>query len=86
MPPLFGLFSWIVIGLAVGLSARLLPGEPPLGWAAIAVTGALGAFAGGMIATLLGFGGLAAFDLRSLTTAVLGAIVALLLLRGTRLA
>ena len=81
-----GLLSWILIGLAAGLSgARLLPGEPPLGWGWASAAGVGGALAGGLLATVLGFGGLAAYDVRSLVTATLGALLALLLLRYAKL-
>ncbi len=80
-----GLISWILIGLMTGAISRLLPGTPPLGWAALLGTGLLWALAGGLLATALGFGGLAGFDTRSLMTATLGAMLALLLLRAIRL-
>ncbi len=84
---LLGLLSWILIGLISGLSAaRLLPGEPPLGWGWALSAGVGGALGGGLLATTLGFGGLAAYDLRSLATATLGALLALLLLRFVKLA
>ena len=79
---LLGLLSWILIGLAAGLSAaRMLPGEPPLGWARASLAGVTGALLGGLLATALGFGGLAAFDLRALATATLASVLALLILR-----
>ena len=82
MPLLLGLLSWILIGLAAGLSAdRMLPGEPPLGQARAALAGVAGALAGGLLATALGFGGLAGFDVRALATATLTSVLGLLLLR-----
>lgn len=86
MPLLLGLVSWLVMGLAVGLSgARLLPGVPPLGTGLAMVSGLAGALAGGLLATLLGFGGLAGYDFRSLLIATLAAVFALLLLRLAKL-
>lgn len=83
---LLGLISWISIGLIAGLlAARLLPGEPPLGWGPAGGVGAAGALGGGLLATALGFGGLAGYDVRSLATATLSAALALLWLRGGRL-
>ncbi len=77
-----GLISWLLMGLAAGLlGAWLLPGRPPLGRALAATTGAGGALLGGLLATVLGFGGLAGWDLRGQATATLGAILCLLLLR-----
>ncbi len=87
MPLLLGLLSWLAIGLIAGLSAcRLLPGRPPLGWGTSIAVGIGGALAGGLLATALGFGGMAAYDVRSLVTANLGAVLCLLLLRYLTLA
>lgn len=84
---LLGLLSWILVGTAAGLLAsRLLPGEPRLGMVLAAITGLIGALAGGLLATALGFGGIAAYDLRSLVTATLGASLACLALRYIKLA
>ncbi len=82
-----GLLSWLAIGLIAGISASsMLPGEPRLGWITAAFVGLGGAFAGGLLATALGFGGMAAYDVRSLVTATLSAVVCLLLLRYVTLA
>ena len=73
-----GLLSWIAAGLAAGaLASPLLPGPRRAGRLAevgLAVGGALG---GGLLATLLGYGGLLGFDWRSALTALLGALLAL---------
>ncbi len=82
MPPLLGLLSWLAIGLIAGLSASpMLPGTPGLGRGLALAAGLGGALAGGLLATVLGFGGLAAYDLRSLATATLAAVLGLLLAR-----
>ena len=82
MPPLTGLFSWLTIGLIAGISSRqMLPGDPPMGWGLALGVGLGGALAGGLLATALGFGGLAAYDVRSLVTATLGTVLSLLLAR-----
>lgn len=74
------------MGLAVGLSgARLLPGKPPLGFGLASVMGLAGAFAGGLLATALGFGGMAGYDFRGLLIATLTAVFALLVLRLVKL-
>lgn len=79
---LLGLFSWVLIGLVAGfLAARFLPGQPPMGGWQAAVVGSWCALAGGFLATGLGFGGLAGYDVRSLTTAVLASTIGLLILR-----
>ena len=82
-----GLLSWLVIGLIAGTSAhRMLPGEPPMGWLPATGAGLGGALAGGLLATVLSFGGMAAYDPRSLVTAALAAVIALLLTRYLTLA
>ncbi len=87
MPFLLGLLSWLAIGILAGLSAsRMLPGTPPLGRVTATLAGLGGALAGGLLATALGFGGMAAFDPRALVTATLGAVLCLLLLRHFTLA
>ena len=86
MPPLLGLLSWLAIGLIAGVSAgRMLPGEPPLSRTRATGAGLGGALAGGLLATALGFGGLAAYDPRSLVTATLSAVLCLLLARHVTL-
>jgi len=75
---LFGLFSWILIGLAVAATA---PGLLRMGRTKALLVAVAGALAGGLLATGLGFGGLASFDLRSLITAGLGSLAALLIAR-----
>ncbi len=76
-----GLLCWLAIGLVAGLGARMLPGKPPLGQAQAILIGLGGAVLGGLLATVLDFGGLAAFDARALVTAALSAVLCLLLLR-----
>ncbi len=81
-----GLLSWMLIGLWTGVAGRwLLPGEPSLGLLAALSSGLAGSLIGGLLATLLGFGGLAGFDYRALVAATLCAILALLLLRTAKL-
>jgi uncharacterized membrane protein YeaQ/YmgE (transglycosylase-associated protein family) len=86
IPLPLGLFSWLVIGLVSGLSAaKLLPGRPPVGNLLAVLTGITGALAGGLLATALGFGGLAGFDWRGLSTATLAAVLCLLVVRLAKL-
>lgn len=82
-----GLFSWIAMGLLAGAVARyLLPGSRPLGCLATVAVGVAGAVLGGLAATLLDFGGISGFDVRSLLIATLGAVLLLLVLGIARLA
>jgi uncharacterized membrane protein YeaQ/YmgE (transglycosylase-associated protein family) len=84
---LHGLLSWALAGVLVGLLAwRLFPGRPRLQAGISLLAGIVGACLGGILATFLGFGGLAAFDPRSLTVAALTAMVSLLAYRLASLA
>lgn len=84
---LLGLISWILIGAAAGaLAARFLPGRPPLRPLSAIAIGLVGALLGGLLASVLDFGGLAAWDIRSFTAATLAALVALTAWRTVKLA
>jgi len=73
-----GILSWLVLGLVVGVAAKLLhPGRDPGGVLVTAGIGMAGAFVGGYGGTLLGLGGVTGFDLRSLALATLGALILL---------
>jgi uncharacterized membrane protein YeaQ/YmgE (transglycosylase-associated protein family) len=75
-------FLWLVLGLLAGLLARFfLPGRDKLGCVTTLVVGVAGAFLGGFLATLLGFGGFRGFDIYSLIVATLGAVLLLLVFR-----
>ncbi len=74
-----GILSWIVFGLVAGIIAKLImPGRDPGGWIITIVLGIGGSFVGGYLASLFhiapaGTG----FHIRSLATAVAGALVLL---------
>lgn len=73
-----GLLSWIVLGLLAGALAKwIMPGKDPGGFIITTLLGIGGAMVGGFIGTLLGFGDVSGFDLRSLALAVGGALVLL---------
>ena len=77
-----GFFSWILMGLIVGLLAKwIMPGDDPGGIFLTILLGIAGAFVGGFIGTTLGMGSVTGFNLGSLALAVGGA---LLLLWGHR--
>ena len=77
-----GLLSWIVFGLIAGAIAKfLMPGRDPGGCIITIIIGVVGSVLGGYLATLLGYGGISGFDLRSFFIAVLGTIVLLILWR-----
>jgi len=77
-----GILSWIILGLIVGALARwIMPGRESGGILITILLGIGGAFVGGFIGSLLGFGSVTGFNLGSLVLAVVGA---LLLLWGHR--
>lgn len=78
-----GIISWIVLGFIAGTLAKiLLPGRDRLGCILTILVGIAGALVGGYIGTLLGWGRVRGFDLRSLGIAILGSIVVLILYRA----
>jgi uncharacterized membrane protein YeaQ/YmgE (transglycosylase-associated protein family) len=73
-----GILSWILFGLIAGAIAKLLhPGTDPGGWIVTIILGILGAFLGGWIGTLLGWGSISGFNFRSFLLAIGGAILLL---------
>ena len=78
-----GILSWIVFGLIAGVLAKwIMPGDDPGGIIVTILIGVAGASVGGYVGTLLGFGTVNGFDLRSFFVAVLGALI---LLAGYRM-
>jgi uncharacterized membrane protein YeaQ/YmgE (transglycosylase-associated protein family) len=77
-----GILAWIVFGLIAGVLAKMiLPGDDPGGLIVTTLIGIAGAFVGGYLGTLLGFGSISGFDLRSMGLAIVGAIVLLIAYR-----
>lgn len=77
-----GILSWIILGLLAGALARfILPGDDSMGWIMTILLGVIGAFVGGYVATLVGFGSVNGFNITSLLTATGGAILLLLVVR-----
>ena len=73
-----GIVAWIVFGLIAGYLAKLLmPGKAPGGIIATILLGIVGAVVGGFLGTLIGFGDLSGFDIRSMALAIGGGIVVL---------
>ena len=77
-----GILSWIILGLIVGIIAKvIMPGKDPGGFIITIILGIAGAFIGGFIASRIGFGTVTGFDLRSLLIAVGGAVLLLIVYR-----
>ena len=80
-----GILSWIVMGLIVGLLARLvMPGKDTAGIIITILLGIAGAFVGGFIGSLLGIGTFTGFNLVSILLAIGGAVLLLLLYRAIK--
>ena len=80
-----GILSWIVLGLLVGIVAKLImPGRDPGGIVITIVIGIAGALLGGFISSALGFGSVSGFNLGSLAIAVGGALLLLIGYRQVR--
>jgi uncharacterized membrane protein YeaQ/YmgE (transglycosylase-associated protein family) len=77
-----GILSWIIMGLIVGVIAKLImPGKDPGGFIITIILGVAGAFLGGFIGSQLGFGDITGFNFRSFLMAVGGSIILLILYR-----
>lgn len=73
-----GILVWIVFGLIAGAIAKfLMPGKGPGGIVLTIMLGIVGAVVGGYVGTLLGFGDLSGFNLRSMALAVGGGVLVL---------
>ncbi|QGF22536.1 GlsB/YeaQ/YmgE family stress response membrane protein [Raineyella fluvialis] len=75
--------SWIsviIIGLIAGAIAKaILPGNDPTGWIMSLVLGVLGAFVGGWIAQMFGYGGGGFFSPLVWVFAIIGCVIVLLI-------
>jgi uncharacterized membrane protein YeaQ/YmgE (transglycosylase-associated protein family) len=80
-----GIFSWILMGLIVGFIAKvIMPGKDPGGFIVTILLGIAGAFLGGYIGSILGFGTVTGFNFGSLLLAVGGAIILLIIYRQVK--
>lgn len=77
-----GIFSWIVMGLIVGVLAKfIMPGKDPGGTIVTILIGIAGAFVGGFVGSRLGLGTVTGFNMGSILLATGGAILLLCLHR-----
>ena len=80
-----GILSWILMGLIVGVIAKLvMPGPDPGGIFITILLGIGGAFVGGYVGSFLGLGSVTGFNLGSLLLAVGWAVLILILHRTIR--
>lgn len=77
-----GILTWILLGLVVGVIAKLLmPGNDPGGFIVTILLGIAGAILGGFIASVAGLGTVTGFNFVSLLIATCGAVLLLVLYR-----
>lgn len=82
---LWQIITWIVIGGVAGWIASMITGtDARVSGVMNVVVGIIGAFIGGLILQLLGAGTPTGFNLASLLTAILGAVILLSLVRAFR--
>ena len=80
-----GILSWILMGLIVGVIAKLvMPGPDPGGIFLTILLGIGGAFVGGYVGSFLGLGSVTGLNPGSLLLSVGGAVLILILHRTIR--
>lgn len=79
-----GLLSWIIVGGLAGLLAQSLVGDGRSGCLLTVLLGVVGAFIGGFVMSLFGYGGVNGFDIRSIAVATVGAVILLAIARAVR--
>jgi uncharacterized membrane protein YeaQ/YmgE (transglycosylase-associated protein family) len=81
----WAVISWIILGALAGWIASMIMGtNEEQGGAGNIIVGIIGAVVGGLVVRLFGGEGVTGFNLGSLLTAILGAVILLALLRGFR--
>lgn len=77
-----GILSWIIFGLIAGILAKwIMPGKDGGGFIITIIIGIAGAFVGGFIGSLIGFGSVSGFNIGSFLTAIGGALLLLFVYR-----
>jgi uncharacterized membrane protein YeaQ/YmgE (transglycosylase-associated protein family) len=83
MDLIISIVSWIIIGGIAGWIASMIAGdEARQGWVGNVVVGIIGAFIGGFILSLIGFGPITGpWRWETLIAAIIGAVILLFILR-----
>jgi len=79
-----GLLSWIIVGGLAGLLAQSLMGDGRTGCLMTVLLGVVGAFIGGFVMSLFGFGGVNGISIWSIVVATIGAVVLLAIARALK--
>lgn len=80
-----GIIAWIIFGALAGwLASIVMKTNAEQGALGNIIVGVLGALIGGFIVSQLGGNGISGFNLPSLLTAILGAIILLAILKAFR--
>ena len=80
-----GILSWIIVGALAGWIASLIMGtNDQQGCLLDIVVGIVGAFIGGFVMNLLGFGTFTGFNLWSIIVAIVGAVILLAIIKAVR--
>lgn len=79
------IIAWIVFGALAGwLASIIMKTNAEQGALGNIIVGILGAFIGGFVVSLFGGSGVSGFNLPSLLTAILGAVILLAIVRSVR--
>lgn len=82
---LFTIITWIILGALAGWIASIITGTSArVNGVTNIIVGVIGAFIGGLILQLLGANPAGGFNVASLLTAILGAIILLSLVKAFR--
>lgn len=80
MPDIITILTWVALGFVAGIIAKfILPGRQGGGFILTTILGIGGAFLGGWLGSFFGIGTTGGFSIASVLTAVVGALVILIL-------
>lgn len=80
-----GIISWIIVGALAGWIASMIMGKnAQMGAIANIIVGIIGAFIGGFLMNLLGFGGVDGLNISSILVAILGAVILLAIISAVQ--